>query len=190
MEETIGIDFEFYNSNEKEMKVIACVLSSREYGDLKYDCTQLDQVQNLKEQLQLLKEDNVILLAYAAIAEARALLSIGIDPIQFKWIDLYVEFRMLCNSNNEYNYGNYIPKTGGIGYSTPSDPTLSEEERENEYGDHTEMPKNLINAVFQLLHIRFDGHHKDIMRDLILSKDSVKIHAHMDEILRAYRHSY
>ena len=183
MSEMVGIDFEFFNSNEKDMTIIACVLSSREFGDLKYDCTDLNQVANLKGQLKLLQEDGTILLAYSAASECRSLLSLGVDPLQFKWIDLYVEFRMLCNSNNRWNYGNYIPKTGGNGYSIAPDPSQSEEDKEHDYQDHSESPKNLINAVFKLLGVRLDQEEKDTMRDLILSKDLVKIHAHMDDIL-------
>ena len=176
--ETVGIDFEFNNSNEKEMNVIACVLSTKD-GIYKYDCTQPSQVYSLKLALESHKND--ILLAYAAIAEARALLSIGIDPLQFRWVDLYVEFRMLCNSNNRWNYGNFIPKTGGIGYSTPPDP--SKDNDEEDYGDHSETPKNLINAVYKLSNVRLDQEEKDIMRELILSKDNDKIQEHIQEIL-------
>jgi len=183
MSETIGIDFEFYNSNEIDMTVIACVLSSRDYGELKYDCTNPQEVVKFADMLDMLQKDNVILLAYAVIAEARALLSLGIDPLRFKWIDLYVEFRMLCNSNNRWNYGSYIPKTGGLGYSTPPNPLLSEEEKEDDHENHEETPKNLINAVYKLLGVRLDSEVKDTMRDLILSKNDSLIHERMDEIL-------
>jgi len=178
--ETIGIDFEFYNSNEKEMKVIAAVISSAD-GNFKYDLTSEHDINSFKNTLPLYK--NYIILAYAAIAEARALLSLGIDPFEYKWIDLYVEFRMLCNSNNRWNYGSFIPKTGGLGYSTPPDPTLSEEEKESDKDNHEETPKNLINAVYKLLNVRLDADIKDEMRDLILSKNDGAIIARMDEIL-------
>jgi DNA polymerase-1 len=177
---TIGLDFEFFDSNEKDMKVIAAVVCTSE-ETFKFDLTNQMQVIGLKNCLQQHKD--CIFLAYAAIAEARALLSLGIDPLQFTWIDLYVEFRMLCNSNNRWNYGNYIPKTGGVGYSTPPNPLLSEEEKENDYENHEETPKNLINAVYKLIGGRLDQKEKDTMRELILSKDLVNIHAHMDEIL-------
>ena len=178
--ETIGLDFEFFNSNEKEMSLVAAVISDKN-GDSKYNLLDKNHKTNLKNRLELTK--NVIILSYAASAEARSLLSLGIDPLQFQWVDLYAEFRMLCNSNNEYNYGKYIPKTGGNGYSIPPNPSLTEEEKQEDYEDHTETPKNLINAVYKLLGVRLDQNEKDAMRDLILSKDLVKIHAHMSQIL-------
>lgn len=181
--ETIAIDFEFFNSNEKEMTVIAAVLSSRELGEIKYNLLDSEGLADFKEMMQMLRGNCAVFLAYAVNAEARALLSIGIDPLNYRWIDLYVEFRMLCNSNNRWNYGNYIPKTGGNGYSTPPNPLQTEEEKEQDFEDHSETPKNLINAVYKLLKVRLDQEEKDTMRELILSKDLVKIHASMDSIL-------
>jgi DNA polymerase-1 len=182
-EETVGIDCEFNNSNEKIMNVLACVLSSREFGELKNNLTDKTQVTNFKEQMNCIQQSGATLLAFAVAAEARSLLSLGINPLMFRWIDLYVEFRMLCNSNDRWNHGYYIPKTGGSGYSTPPNPSASEEERENDHEDHTETPKNLINAVFKLLNVRLDADEKDAMRDLILSKNDSLIQERMNEIL-------
>lgn len=177
---TLGIDFEFFDSNEKEMKVVAAVISTQSYT-CKFNLLDPIETVELKEILEEHKDH--IFLAYAVMAEARALLSIGIDPLQFKWIDLYVEFLMLCNSNNRWNYGTYIPKTGGVGYSSPPNPFLSEEEKENDHENHEETPKNLINAVYKLLGVRLDQQEKDTMRELILSKDLDMITKHMTEIL-------
>lgn len=179
---TIGIDFEFNNSNEKDMKVIAAVISDN-CGNLAFDLTKSEGLQDFTVYMSDFRYEQPILLSYAAIAEARALLSIGIDPLQYQWIDLYVEFRMLCNSNNRWNYGNYIPKTGGTGYSTPPPPNQTDEEKEHDHQDHSESPKNLINAVFKLLGVRLDQVEKDAMRDLILSKNNSLIQEHMGEIL-------
>lgn len=179
--ETIGLDFEFYNSNEKVMTVIAAVISiSGE--NLKYNLKDPTEVGWFTRKMLEFK-DTKIILAYAANAEARAMLSLGLDPLQFKWIDLYVEFRMLCNSNDRWNYGNYIPSTGGLGYSTPPDPTLSKEESQEDDESHKETPKNLINAVFKLLNVRLDQEEKNAMRELILSKDDKEILRNMDQIL-------
>ena len=179
---TIGLDFEFYNSNEKKMDVVAAVISMDKL-DLKYNLLNPKDLNDFKAVFSNLDKENTIILAYAAMAESRSLLSLGIDPLQFKWIDLYVEFRMLCNSNNRFNYGEYLAKTGDMAYSTPPNPSLTEEEKEKDHGNHEEVPKNLINAVYKLMRVRLDQEEKDTMRDLILSKDLVKIHAYMDEIL-------
>ncbi len=180
MNNLVGIDFEYFNSNEEVMTVVACVLDLGE-GTIKFNCLDEGDLINLKFLLNANKDK--IFIAYAVMAEARALLSIGIDPFQFKWVDLYVEFRMLCNSNNFYNYGNYIGDDGSIRYSRPPNPLLTEEEKEEDHDDHSEVPKNLINCAFKLLNVRLDAEEKETMRDLILSKDLVKIHAQMNSIL-------
>lgn len=178
----VGLDFEFFNSNEETMKVIACVISY-EKGSFSYNLLDKDQIWAFYEEMKYIKREELTLVAYAAIAEARALISLGIDPLQYKWIDLYVEFIMLCNSNNRYAYGNYLGSDGTIRFSKPANPYLSEEEREEDNDDHTETPKNLINCAYKMLGLRLDAEQKEAMRDLILSKDLVKIQENMEEIL-------
>ena len=182
MSETISIDFEFYNSNEAPMRMVAAVVTTKGL-ELKYNLLNSEDINDFIGTMEEIKSQDKILLAYAAGAEARGLLSLGIDPTQFKWIDLYVEFRMLCNSNNEFNYGSYITKDGSLGYSKAPDPSLTEEEKEDDHENHEEVPKNLINAVYKLLNVRLDSEEKNAMRDLILSKDDGAIVARMDEIL-------
>lgn len=178
---TIGLDFEFFDSNEPVMKVVAAVLHFEE-GLVKYNLLHEHEFEDFKDTMKQIKEKGDILLAYAAGAETRALLSLGIEPLDFKWIDLYVEFIMLCNSNNHYCYGNYLTD-GVIKYSTPPDPSMTEEEKEEDYEDHSEVPKNLINAVHKLLNVKLDEKQKEEMRNLILSKDVDLIYEHMEEIL-------
>ena len=142
---------------------------------------------NLNLVLRLLLLDNkedIVILAYAAAAEARSLLSLGIDPLQFKWVDLYAEFRMLCNSNYSIAYGNYLDETSKVRYSTPPPyPALTEEQKKLDRDDHSETPYNLVNAVYKCLDVILDSELKEEMRNLILSKDLVKIHASIDEIM-------
>jgi len=182
MYETVAIDFEYNNSQEKDMNVVAAVICDSS-GHLAFNLWDSEQLENFKRYMSELLHQNIIILSYAAMAEARALLSLGIDPMRYRWVDLYVEFRMLCNSNDRWNYGNYIPKTGGIGYSTPPPPNQTDEEKKHDHQDHSECPKNLLNAVFKLLGVRLDAEEKDAMRDLILSKDTDAINARMEEIL-------
>jgi len=179
--ETIGLDFEFFDSNEAPMKVIAAVLSLSQ-GTYKYTFLKSEDLFIFKKTLEVYK-DTHIFLAYAAGAECRALLSLGVDPLQFKWVDLYAEFIMLCNSNNTYCYGDYISNSNDLRTSFPINPNLTEEEKEQDTIDHMESPKNLINAVYKLLGIRLDKEEKTVMRDLILSKDLDMITSRMDEIL-------
>lgn len=177
----VSIDFEYFDSNEKIMSLVA---ASIDYGLEKPFAFDLTSSKNgVKEHLENIKKDKDTLLAYAVIAEARSLISLGFDPLDFEWIDLYAEFIMLCNSNNRYCYGNYINHTGSIVYSVPPDPSMTEEEKEADTADHTECPKNLVNCAYKLLNVRLDASHKDAMRDLILSRDIPRIKEYMHEIL-------
>lgn len=178
----IGFDTEFNNSNEANMNVIAAVLvhtdTSKRYNLLKQEDLDL-----FKSDMETIRINKDILVAHAVGAEARSLLSIGIEPLNYRWVDTYVEFIMLCNSNDKYAYGNYLGDMGEIRYSIPPDPTMSEEEKEGDMADHSETPKSLISAVFKMLGVRLDQEEKDAMRDLILSKDLAKIQQNMEAIL-------
>ncbi len=106
MKRYICIDTEFFDSNEETMTVVCAVL--HEDGiSTKFDTINHPQTFQL-HMSELAKDQNVILVAFMATAESRALLSLNIDPLQFKWIDLYVENIMLCNSNHKYAYGEYL----------------------------------------------------------------------------------
>lgn len=175
----IGIDTEFFNSNEETMTVVAAVLSYPEIN-LKFNLLNKQDLETFKQYMQTIKDEGHILVAHAAIAEARSLISLGLEPFDYRWIDTYVEFIMLCNSNDCYRYGSYIARTGNLGFSKPIPEDYDEE---TDTDDHTEAPKSLVNAVYKMLGIRLDKEEKDAMRDLILSKDLIAINDNMQAIL-------
>lgn len=182
---TVGFDTEFFNSKEKQLTVVCAVLS---FPDESRRFFFPEDFLSFKETLNCIKEQGGVLLAYAASAESRSLLSLGIDPLQFKWKDLYVEFRMLCNSNDKYNYGPYIDEKGQIRHSTPPEiRNYYEEDKEDAEEDsshHKEVPKNLINAIFRLLcGLVLDTDQKSEMRELILSGNVEEHRLRKDEIL-------
>jgi len=180
----VGIDFEYFNSQEEKLDLVAAVL---DYGseDTVFKFNLLDEKDReyFKIHLNEIRNSHSTLIAYAAMAEARSLISLGYDPFEFNWIDLYVEFIMLCNSNNKFSYGNYIGDSGELRYSTPPDPNMTEEDKEEDTEDHSEVPKNLINCAYKLLGVRLDAVEKETMRDLILSKDIQRIKDNMEAIL-------
>lgn len=178
-ESTYGIDFEFYNSQEKDVKNVCAVICNPNNTTDKFWILNPTEKHLLWKKLNEIKNSKGILLAYAAMAEARSLMSECLDPLHFRWIDLYVEFRMLCNSNNMYNHGKFIDKDGKIKISTP--PVTEEGEDDNEL--HISTPKNMVNALYKLLNIQVDVDEKIEMRDLILSKNLEQINLRKEEIL-------
>lgn len=177
----VAMDAEFFNSNEKTMCVVACVFHYENGQEVKINTLTEEGRLQLDNELLSIKARQDIIVSYAAIAEARALISLGFDPFHFQWIDLYVEFIMACNSNFSLAYGNYIGDDGSIRFSVP--PDLSKEDDEDDKEDHSEVPKNLINCAYKMLGVRLDQEEKNQMRDLILSKDLESIQAGMTEIL-------
>ncbi len=180
----IAFDTEFYNSNEEKLRPVAAVHYDGGGAYCMYnlysklDCAKLeDYLLKLNQRKDI---GNCTLISYAVAAEARTLLALGIDPLQFQWIDLYAEFCMLCNSNNKYKYGAYVDKSGQEGFSRP--PKEGEDVDESE-DDMSHTPKNLINAVYKLLGVNLDSVRKNEMRDLILSKNDSNIQSRMEEIL-------
>ena len=81
------------------------------------------------------------LVAFQSIAEVRSLLSLGIDPRKYKWIDLFSEWVQLLNKNDTF---------------------LIKE-------DKSFRKKNLIECTTKMLGIERDAEFKDNTRDLILS---------------------
>lgn len=178
----IGIDTEFFNSNEAFMRVVAAVLV---YPDetKRYDLLNNVDLFSFIEEMNTIKERKDTLVAHATTAEARSLIALGLEPLDFKWIDTYVEFIMLCNSNDKFAYGNYLGPEGDIRFSMPPDPSLTDEEKEEDLQDRSETPKSLVNAVYKMLGVRLDQEEKDAMHELILSKDEMEIARNMEAVL-------
>lgn len=178
----IGFDTEFFDSQEAQMKVIAAVLVYEDTTQ-RYNLLDPKRLSEFKKDMEDIRLAGATLVAHAAGAEARSLIALGLNPLDYKWIDTYVEFIMLCNSNDKYCYGNYLGEHGDIRFSTPPDPTLSDEEKELDTQDHTETPKSLVNAAYKMLGVKLDQEQKEVMRDLILSQNLTEICDRMDEIL-------
>lgn len=102
-------------------------------------------------------EEQYTFVSFNVESEASALLSLGIDPLQMKWVDLYLEYVMMSNHNS------YLSK--GEQYSR------GEVKRilawSNDKGS-----KSLVSALFKLCNLKVDSAYKDKMRDLIISNPS------------------
>lgn len=183
MDQIVGIDFEFYNSNEKDLTLVAAVIDLGLLGLIHFNLFEEKAKENLIFSLLELRDGGNIFVSYATMAEARAFEALGLDPLDFEWIDLYSEFIMLCNSNDKFAYGDYVSSTGQISHSIPPTPYMTDEEKEADTADHTEIPKNLINCAYKMLNLRLDSHQKEEMRALILSQNHNEIVTRMNEIL-------
>lgn len=137
--------------------------------------TQGKKYAEAREYLYSLPE-NIVIVSYAAEAEASALISMGIDPMRFKWIDLQLEVKMLYNHNNILVVGDHI-KDGRV---------VSIRPKAGEYGGIyvDKAPTSLASALYRFLKVKIDSDHKNKMRDIILSHDDALILKHADDIMR------
>lgn len=172
----IYIDFEYNQPQERSMGLVCCSLTNSKSGfQMNY---WLHNNEVVREELRryLTDHQKEIICAYTASAEARCFIALGLDPMDWKWLDLYAEWRCLKMNNNNHSYGRYLRKQPSIvngkidykphGYSVP--PSLNP--KDNEGKDNTEVGNGLVDCAYHLLGVNMDAKHKDEMRDLILSR--------------------
>jgi hypothetical protein len=166
----VPLDFEYHSSAEKKMHLVCCSLmyKGKVYEHWLHDKT---DVEKLKRNLKRVKEEGKILVCFNAVAEGSAIYSLDLDPLDFKWIDIQAEYKMLLNHWDEFKYGKqYID--GRYKVTTPPSKhkyNMSEEERMKH--DFSLPKSNLLACTYKMLGIEVDSEHKNTMRDLILSKD-------------------
>ena len=114
-----------------------------------------------KEFMQAAYHSDATLVSWNAIAEASALLALGIDPMAYHWIDLWLEYRLLMNDN--------FTSLGIVGEHYDSETgkivTL-------EAGFGVKAKVNLESALYKMLEVKpEDKDHKKNMRNLILDQN-------------------
>lgn len=164
------IDFEYNNSQEKILNLVSSAYSTNT-GKERKDWLYLnpDNKESLKSNLETLHKENYIFVAYAVTAEARSFLSLGIDPIPYKWIDLYLEYRCLTNHNAELMWGKQLRNGKIITTYPPSSDLFGIIEEEN----NSKPEHNLAAACFKLLNKKIDTKEKDEVRDIIISDTDI-----------------
>lgn len=148
-------DFEYNRTNEKFMNVVCGALNYDDNKELYWTHNNnLPEIERLKAKLNELKDRGYIFISWNTEAESSALYSLGLNPLDFKWYDLYLEYVMFSNHNNDLSKGKQYIKGKEVMIPTWT----------NEKGH-----KNLVGATYKLLGVKIDSDHKDKMRDLIIS---------------------
>ena len=112
------------------------------------------------EEISKIAEDHIF-VSFNVEAEARYMLALGLDPIKFNFIDLFLEYRCITN-HSELMYGPQLIK-GRIKRTTrPS--YYSEDDEDNSKPEHS-----LAAACYKMLGVQVDTTRKDQIRDLIIS---------------------
>jgi DNA polymerase-1 len=156
-------DFEFSKITEPQLNLVcASALPAKGYINNVW----LHKNEENKEDLAqyLLQFDTII--CYSAIAEARSFISLGLDPLKFKWIDLFLEYRCLTNNKDEMQYGEQLVEGKVKKFHKPKPKW---EKGPTDTADGFRPTHSLAEATFKLLGLIRDTKHKDEMRDLIIS---------------------
>lgn len=177
----VYIDFEFNSTQEAKLNLVSCALS---YENLNltfwlYNDPQAQEV--LKSNILALK--NHLFVAFHVPAEARCFMALGLNPLEFTWIDLATEWRMLCNHNNEFAYGKQLIGGKEVTTHPPVGKYLmSEEERRST--NNSKAEGNLAACTYKLCGVRIDSEYKDDIRSRIINLKGEASEEFKEEVLK------
>jgi hypothetical protein len=183
-----SIDFEYYDTAEKRLNVICA--SIRSNNETKNYWVHNDYLKDgvptgipsgmyimndmLLKDINLLNEKGYVFLAYNVVAEASSFISLGLNPLNFKWIDLYLEYRCLSNHNDRYAYGKQVIKGKKKFTTKPIPKWMRKTEADEKKADASKQEYGMGSAVYKTLGIVIDSKMKTDMRDIIIACNSGK----------------
>jgi hypothetical protein len=151
MNKTVYLDFEYNNTTEKDLNLVCAVL----LYDYKYREFWLhkNKYADLTKVIFELINNGYTFVSFSVEAEARSILSLGIDVTKMKWIDLQLEYKMLLNHHVDFSSGKHLIKGRETlvvrGFPKPQ--------------------SSLVSCCYKLLGVSIDTEHKNTMRDLIIA---------------------
>lgn len=163
----VYIDFEYNSTREEKLNVVCCSLQV-EGGQLEnywlHDGSNrlsfLGRIEDLKD---------YTFVAYNVVAEAGAFLSLGLNPLDYKWIDLYLEYRQLLNHNHKLMYGKQLIQGRKKTTKPPPANKWDITEDQKKILDMSKPEFNLASACYKLLEVEIDTVFKNDTRQLIIS---------------------
>lgn len=215
----IFIDTEFYGTNRPQVTPVCAALLYHNQElkgglPLQHTASKLwthgDEGQHNRRLLSLIEDmgthDGYVVASYSVEAECRFLHSIGVDYRKLKFIDIWVEYQMLMNKNNEIAYGRQLIK-GKEKFTKPPIRQSKYEDPVDDGRDKSQAETGLVAAQYKLLKKKRDSKHKDMMRQLIIDggpfadaemqqildycyEDTVDLPAILDEIVKRYAQRY
>lgn len=163
MSKSLFLDFEFSEVTEEKVKLVCCTTITEDGETIEWWLHKNADKQNeLKKYLK--KFD--LHISYAAIAEARSFYSLGLNPLSYEWIDLFLEYRCLTNHNDELAYGEQLVD-GKVSHKFKPKPKWERTEEDSKTG--FKPTHSLAEASFKLLGVIRDTEHKEAMRKLIIN---------------------
>ncbi len=158
------IDYEFNRIIEPKVNLVCCATFCQETGEKKKWWLHRDY--NNQEALCAYLSNFDIIIAYSAIAEARSYLAMDFDPLDFNWIDLFLEYRCITNNNDKMQWGEQLVD-GKV--TKVNKPRPKWEREEGEKQNSFRATHSLAEATYKLTGQIRDTTEKTRMRDLIIS---------------------
>ena len=149
----VYLDSEYNRTNERQLNVL-CIALVSDLEEETYWLETSQQKEIFKFAITRYISYGYTFVSFNVEAEASALLSLGIDPLKMKWIDLYLEYVMLSNHNNILSKGEQYHR-GQI--------------KKIPFWSNEKGSRSLASALYKLCKIKIDSEHKNKMRDLIIS---------------------
>ena len=176
----IYLDSEFFNTKEEHVAPVCAVAYNSNTGEvIKFWAFEEPRTQELFREYCEKNKDEVW-CSFAVTAEARYFLAHGIDPVKFRWVDLFIEYKQISNHNDRIAYGMQL--VNGSPKMTRR-PPAKWQRTEEDSGSSYRQTHSLAEATYKLCGIVRDSEEKDLMRDIIIRGDRDKILENKKRIL-------
>lgn len=160
----LWLDFEFNRTTSEKVNLVSCVTFDVQKN--KTDKFWLHNNSTAKGDLTRHLRKYKYIAGYACVAEARSFYSLGLNPLNWKWLDLFLEYRMMTNHNDRLLWGKQLVDGKVKSFKKPP-PKWERTEADIENG--FKPTHSLAEATFKLTGQIRDTTEKDLCRDLILS---------------------
>lgn len=171
------LDFEFNQIMKEEVNLVSCVVHDSKGISKKFwlhnSPTHQDNLRKYLGRYQYI-------CGFACVAEARSFYALNLNPLSFKWIDLFLEYRMLTNHNDKLNWGQQLVDGKVKTFSKPK-PKWERSEEDKKKG--FKPTHSLAEATFKLTGQIRDTKEKDEVRQLIISNPKKFTEAERKRIL-------
>jgi hypothetical protein len=150
------LDYEFNGTKEKCLNLVSCaatVYDGEKVIEEQDWWLHKDEAQQRHHRLFLERHQDAVIVAFGAEAEASSIISLGLDPLKWKWVCLHLEYRCLQNHSHELMHGLQLID-GEVVRTYP-------------FGEKGKQ--NLGAATYKLLGEVIDTKEKNEVRELIIS---------------------
>ncbi len=164
IKEFVSIDFEFTDITEKYLTLVCVSLRVNKESPISFNLTKEEGKEEFIEYINQFKDKKeAVLLAYAADAEQRCFLTLGLEWNRWRWIDIRTEYKMLQNKRYKYSYGKQL-LNGRVKTTTPPSKWKTE-------GISNDKPStSLASCCYKMIGVVIDTVEKDAVRDMIIQK--------------------